>query len=84
MGIVPSIRASISNGVKNNFGLQKVKGRKGSNLSNTCGKSMDARLKVDGHGGGGFRQDLHTCLCREFQVKGGQPPILSDLEILDS
>lgn len=53
-------------------------------LKNSFGTIQGARLKIDGHGDREFRRELQSYLRRELMSHSGQPPILSDLKIVDS
>lgn len=53
-------------------------------LKNSFGTIQEARLKIDGHGDREFRRELQSYLRRELMPRSGQPPILSDLKIVDS
>ena len=53
-------------------------------LKHSFGNSKYARLKVDGHGDRTFRREFHAYLRRELKATPGQPPIISDVRIVDS
>ncbi len=53
-------------------------------LKYSFGKITGARLKIDGRGDRAFRRELRTYLRRELKGRPGEPPIVSDLKIVDS